>query len=113
MTRRGVISGALLSATMADAQQDLTGIRSGTAIAGTNNSIGKPLLADGEVAHVICDNCGSDEIAHRMKRPPKPKDIRLSEWVNRPRVTTAFSIYTTTAMVAECRKCKFAVEYQQ
>lgn len=107
MTRRGVISGALLSAATADAQQGLAS--TGTA----SVTMRPPLVGPGEVAHVVCDKCGSDDIKYHQKHPPKPKDVKLSEWVNRPSVTVEFAIYTTTAMVAECRKCKFAVEYQQ
>jgi hypothetical protein len=108
MTRRIAITTAVLAPALA--AQTLTS-QSGV-VSAAQFTVGPDVNQDEQV-RVVCDKCGSDRIEYRLKTPPKVKDVKLSEWVNQPAISSRLAIMRYAQYIAECKKCHFSVEYSR
>jgi hypothetical protein len=67
-----------------------------------------------EDLRVVCDQCGSWQIQHRLKVELPIRHVNLSQWVKEiPAPRTEPGSFQPVAMVAECMECHFTVEYSR
>lgn len=63
---------------------------------------------------IICDECGSDNVLHELKRMPEPEPLIMSmtSFIERQKVPqTTYAVYYYTHYILLCKDCGHKKEY--